>query len=165
MSQTPRPPVESVYDPTMDYNYSNKYESMYQPQENRYTQDVTPQKMKPKSILKPTKESPQQYFSNLPNETGSTTISELQKKRQSHIPALDNTQVIVIAPYAAQLEDELELKVGDIVIVDESFDDGWAVGKNLRGDEGCFPLACTKSKVGVEVPKTVGGRVVSLHYK
>jgi hypothetical protein len=53
--------------------------------------------------------------------------------------------VEVIANYEASLADELNLSIGDMVVISESFDDGWAFGKNLStGLEGNLPLVCTK---------------------
>ncbi|KAG4107412.1 hypothetical protein H8356DRAFT_1622888 [Neocallimastix lanati (nom. inval.)] len=43
--------------------------------------------------------------------------------------------------YEPQKADEMRLHVGDIVTVDQSWDDGWAYGKNLSSkDQGIFPL-------------------------
>ena len=43
-------------------------------------------------------------------------------------------------PYAPEKEDELELLVGDIIIVKEKCDDGWFVGSSTRtGLYGTFP--------------------------
>jgi hypothetical protein len=42
-----------------------------------------------------------------------------------------------------ELEDEIELNVGDLVEVKEDFDDGWAVGVNVStGKVGAFPKIC-----------------------
>ncbi len=39
--------------------------------------------------------------------------------------------------------DELSLDLEDIVHADQTFDDGWALGKNVnKGTIGAFPLAC-----------------------
>ncbi|RKO98590.1 hypothetical protein CXG81DRAFT_21207 [Caulochytrium protostelioides] len=52
-------------------------------------------------------------------------------------------RVRAIAGYNANLGDELELRVGDSVIIVSTFDDGWSVGVNeATGMEGAFPLAC-----------------------
>jgi hypothetical protein len=45
--------------------------------------------------------------------------------------------------HTPKLEDEIELKVGDMVVVKEVFDDGWASGLNLTTEKaGSFPLNC-----------------------
>ncbi|KAI9336233.1 hypothetical protein DFJ73DRAFT_798741 [Zopfochytrium polystomum] len=45
--------------------------------------------------------------------------------------------------YTPSLPDEMELKVGQIIEVAESFDDGWGKGRNLNtGVTGIFPMAC-----------------------
>ncbi|KAJ3242438.1 hypothetical protein HDU81_003144 [Chytriomyces hyalinus] len=49
----------------------------------------------------------------------------------------------VIEPWMPQRYDELELLVGDIVIVYQMFEDGWCDGKLEGSDEtGAFPAAC-----------------------
>lgn len=51
--------------------------------------------------------------------------------------------VIVVFPYSAQLPDELELSLNDIIEVKQRFDDGWAVGINRSTrSEGAFPNVC-----------------------
>ncbi|KNE60093.1 hypothetical protein AMAG_05519 [Allomyces macrogynus ATCC 38327] len=57
---------------------------------------------------------------------------------------------VVIRKYDRQLEDEMTLVPGDLIEVLEAFEDGWALGINLKrgstGDEGdtaAFPLVCT----------------------
>lgn len=58
----------------------------------------------------------------------------------------DTTDVIrmrVIDNYPAQMADELTLDLNDVVLADQTFDDGWALGKNVtKGTIGAFPLAC-----------------------
>lgn len=50
-----------------------------------------------------------------------------------------------IADYEARLEDELELREGDIVFKLYEYDDGWAKGYNTRSkEEGVFPVAFTE---------------------
>ncbi|KAJ3210363.1 hypothetical protein HK099_008263 [Clydaea vesicula] len=52
-------------------------------------------------------------------------------------------RMVVIDTYNAALDDELQLKLDDVVIAEETFDDGWALGKNLTTNlVGAFPLAC-----------------------
>ncbi|KAJ3166629.1 LIM and SH3 domain protein 1 [Geranomyces variabilis] len=58
--------------------------------------------------------------------------------------------------------DELALRSGDVVVIFQSFDDGWASGRNLRtGAEGFFPVNALEgtawsvseaAKVGLQVP-------------
>lgn len=57
-----------------------------------------------------------------------------------------NQKVVkVIRPYTAELSDELTLVAGDIITVDEVFDDDWAVGKNeATGEVGMFPMVCVE---------------------
>lgn len=57
--------------------------------------------------------------------------------------------VVVLFPYSAQLPDELELSLNDIIEVKQRFDDGWAVGINRStGSEGAFPNVCVAEFVG-----------------
>ncbi|KAL2911264.1 DOMON domain-containing protein frrs1L [Polyrhizophydium stewartii] len=60
---------------------------------------------------------------------------------------MENVQIAetmqVVYDYTPNLFDELELHVGDNVIVKCKFDDGWAFGFNMSTkQEGSFPLAC-----------------------
>ncbi|KAI8919495.1 hypothetical protein DFJ77DRAFT_279690 [Powellomyces hirtus] len=50
----------------------------------------------------------------------------------------------VWAEYVPLLDDEVELRVGDVVEIFETFSDGWATGQNSSrpGTIGVFPLAC-----------------------
>ncbi|KAI8843046.1 hypothetical protein BC829DRAFT_446286 [Chytridium lagenaria] len=62
-------------------------------------------------------------------------------------PTDDNASLIVkmraIENYPAQLSDELDLRRGDIVVIEEMFDDGWAIGRNeATGQAGALPLSC-----------------------
>ncbi|KAJ3022025.1 hypothetical protein HKX48_007180 [Thoreauomyces humboldtii] len=62
----------------------------------------------------------------------------------------------VVEPYTGQLADELSLQVGDIVSVEDEFDDGWASGRNeVTGDVGAFPISCLDS---LESYSTYDGR-------
>ncbi|TPX33194.1 hypothetical protein SmJEL517_g03874 [Synchytrium microbalum] len=48
-----------------------------------------------------------------------------------------------IANYIPTLEDEIQISVDDEVHIIESYDDGWAMGRNVTiKREGVFPLAC-----------------------
>ncbi|KAJ3134516.1 hypothetical protein HK100_003561 [Physocladia obscura] len=63
----------------------------------------------------------------------------------------------VLFAYTAAQEDELDLVVGNDVLLVKSFDDGWALGMNpLTGQKGAFPLAC------VDQTKRASLRVSSL---
>jgi hypothetical protein len=47
-----------------------------------------------------------------------------------------------IETFLPRLRDEMDAQRGDVVIVDEVFDDGWGAGTNTRtGQNGVFPLA------------------------
>ncbi|KAJ3403777.1 hypothetical protein HDV05_007613, partial [Chytridiales sp. JEL 0842] len=54
--------------------------------------------------------------------------------------------MVVIKNYRAKLDDELDLRVGQTIIVETRFDDGWAFGHNeSTGRQGVFPLQCAKA--------------------
>jgi len=56
-------------------------------------------------------------------------------------------QMVVIEKHSPKLVDEIDLNLGDIVIVEEKFNDGWAFGKNITTDcNGSFPLKCLSQK-------------------
>ncbi|KAJ3140832.1 hypothetical protein HK101_003461 [Irineochytrium annulatum] len=47
----------------------------------------------------------------------------------------------VIGDYLPQMEDEIELRAGQVMVIKKVFGDGWANGLNLTtGKEGTFPL-------------------------
>eukprot|EP00842_Homolaphlyctis_polyrhiza_P000701 jgi/Hompol1/1631/HPOL_003726-RA len=63
------------------------------------------------------------------------------------LPTLE--KIRVAADYAPRFDDELELKLGDSVIVKHHYYDGWCFGLNLRTlIEGIFPLSCTTPRCG-----------------
>ncbi|KAJ3121067.1 hypothetical protein HK098_004036 [Nowakowskiella sp. JEL0407] len=62
------------------------------------------------------------------------------------LPPSQFKQLAVIKEYRPMLEDEVELVPGDIVEVEDEFEDGWGVGTNLATNEfGAFPLSCLES--------------------
>ena len=51
-------------------------------------------------------------------------------------------ELLVFEDYDAEMEDEMICTNGDIVWVEEEFDDGWGMGQNLTtGSSGIFPMA------------------------
>ncbi|KAJ1568821.1 Sorbin and SH3 domain-containing protein 2 [Nowakowskiella sp. JEL0078] len=51
--------------------------------------------------------------------------------------------MVVIRAYRPTLEDEVDLEPGDVIEVEEQFEDGWGVGTNTATKEfGAFPLSC-----------------------
>ncbi|KAJ3242236.1 hypothetical protein HDU77_010798 [Chytriomyces hyalinus] len=61
----------------------------------------------------------------------------------------------VMHAYAATMQDELSLVVGNDVIMLTAFEDGWAMGlEPMKGLKGVFPLACV---VKVEEAHTLAG--------
>ncbi|CAG8521630.1 2854_t:CDS:2 [Paraglomus occultum] len=82
--------------------------------------------------------------------------NEDQKIDVADVPLIDNALpgpitfppdedniVIVVHPYTAQLQDELDLTPNDSIILRRIFDDGWAVGYNQNThQEGAFPIVC-----------------------
>ena len=65
----------------------------------------------------------------------------------SNINPTIGSVVKVINPYSRNLEDEIDLQVGDqiqIILNDEEYNDGWFYGKNLRSNLiGLFPKCFT----------------------
>lgn len=54
----------------------------------------------------------------------------------------------VIKRHLPNINDEVYLEVGDMVLVEEVFDDGWAVGTNESTDKyGAFPMNCLEDSV------------------
>ena len=58
-------------------------------------------------------------------------------------PSLEGKNVLVIHPYNATMDDEVDLRVGDFIRVTTEFGDGWCLGYNhTLHSEGIFPSAC-----------------------
>ncbi|KAI9339156.1 hypothetical protein DFJ73DRAFT_846783 [Zopfochytrium polystomum] len=69
----------------------------------------------------------------------------------------------VLHPYAPTLPDELELIVGQEVVVLRAFDDGWGLGTTpANGAQGAFPLVCVTSGVGSETGSVVSEALSNL---
>lgn len=90
--------------------------------------------------------------------TPSTPVENLPQQSA----AKSNIKMQVIDSYESTLSDEISLKIKDIILVEQTWDDGWAMGKNLNtGLSGAFPLACTVpidvEAFGVSRESRVGG--------
>ncbi|KAJ3321776.1 hypothetical protein HDV06_003925 [Boothiomyces sp. JEL0866] len=80
----------------------------------------------------------------LPPAAKLNTFSELQDDPDYYQPQGGDrgNEVQVFEDYDAGMDDEMDCRVGDIIVVYEEFDDGWATGQNLTsGAEGIFPMA------------------------
>ncbi|KAJ3324081.1 polar growth protein [Boothiomyces sp. JEL0866] len=56
----------------------------------------------------------------------------------------DQPVMRVTSRYEPKMVDELQLNPNDKIVMIESYDDGWAFGRNIEtGVEGTFPLVCT----------------------
>ncbi|KAI9204968.1 uncharacterized protein BJ171DRAFT_502508 [Polychytrium aggregatum] len=54
-----------------------------------------------------------------------------------------NMRMKVIESYTPMMTDEVALRLNDIILVEEMYDDGWAIGQNeTNGGSGAFPMAC-----------------------
>ncbi|KAI8924113.1 hypothetical protein BC831DRAFT_394638, partial [Entophlyctis helioformis] len=74
-------------------------------------------------------------------KAGGAVAGASSKAQQENIQVAETMEVIY--DYTPNLFDEIELHVGDHVILKVSFDDGWAYGFNMvTKQEGSFPLAC-----------------------
>lgn len=69
---------------------------------------------------------------------------EVEKGNETNNEVLNDTsdRYLVIDPFFAQGDNELNLKKGDIVIVVGVFDDFWLEGKLDNGKTGIFPRTC-----------------------
>ena len=73
--------------------------------------------------------------------TTTTLIPSYNHDRTSSMAGLPTHKAIY--PYSKALPDELELEIGDEIVILKEFDDGWALGKIIgTGMEGAFPLVC-----------------------
>lgn len=50
--------------------------------------------------------------------------------------------------YIPSLPDELSVTTGEIVHIVKAYDDGWALCRNVRGEEGVVPLECLDRSMG-----------------
>ncbi|KAI9209609.1 uncharacterized protein BJ171DRAFT_576398 [Polychytrium aggregatum] len=87
----------------------------------------------------------------LPNPSTVYPLSDKDKlQTQFAAPAINPVwmaaaKVMVVTSYLPVRPDEITLEVGDIVIVETRFHDGWAKGVNLSNEQiGMFPLHHTK---------------------
>jgi hypothetical protein len=72
------------------------------------------------------------------------TIQSLAKAVQDEKSSDVGQIVVVTDTYQATGPDELNLVIGDLILVKAQYDDGWAVGIEQREKkEGVFPIICT----------------------
>ncbi|KAJ3091786.1 hypothetical protein HK102_013431 [Quaeritorhiza haematococci] len=63
----------------------------------------------------------------------------------SHPNSAFLSKYVVHMSYHAQLPDELTLNVGDVVVLETMYNDGWAFGRNeTSGEQGALPVATLK---------------------
>ncbi|KAJ3068922.1 hypothetical protein HDU98_007961 [Podochytrium sp. JEL0797] len=75
-------------------------------------------------------------------QAGSLTRSLGREERDSLLMQSSGSRCRVVKNFKPQLVDEIELYVGDVVVVGKRFDDDWAFGVNVTsGMEGIFPIA------------------------
>ncbi|KAJ7264893.1 hypothetical protein B0H12DRAFT_1101329 [Mycena haematopus] len=53
--------------------------------------------------------------------------------------------------FIPSLPDELSITTGEVVRVVAEYDDGWALCKNARGDQGMVPLECLDRAAGLQI--------------
>ncbi|KAJ3246794.1 hypothetical protein HDU78_006101 [Chytriomyces hyalinus] len=94
-------------------------------------------------------------------------FGKLQTKRASSIfgavpvatpelPATLGRQHRAVCDFFPELEDEMIVRAGDAIILIKKFDDGWAMGKNMRtGQSGLFPIDCIFGNAENERRKTL----------
>ncbi|KAJ3356497.1 hypothetical protein HDU83_000848 [Entophlyctis luteolus] len=77
--------------------------------------------------------------------------SKSSKFRESNYTAFESTadtanlivKMQVISQYVAREDDEMSLKFGDVIMIQESFDDGWCMATNAStGASGIVPMSC-----------------------
>ncbi|KAI9345693.1 hypothetical protein BDR26DRAFT_856466 [Obelidium mucronatum] len=76
-----------------------------------------------------------------------SSYSSSEEEEGESTPQTVLFKVKVVHSYSAEMDDEISLKIGDVLDVVEFFDDGWAYGLFCGNDggsslEGAFPLAC-----------------------
>ncbi|KAJ3166506.1 hypothetical protein HDU88_003375 [Geranomyces variabilis] len=81
---------------------------------------------------------------NHPTTTSSTTTASASASQRGGM----FHRAAVIEGFEAREHDEISLRVGDVVHVSQTFDDGWAYGVNVSSpgrQEGVFPVVCLNS--------------------
>ncbi|GES72544.1 SH3 domain containing protein [Rhizophagus clarus] len=137
-----------------NYHYDNIYNTRdrgsrniqggYNLNVNNYNPDVT--------LNIPTSSPPLTQIANSSTTSIRSPHSDSGVLRGEREGGEEKSIVVVVFPYSAQLPDELELSLNDIIEVKQKFDDGWAVGINRNtGREGAFPNVCV-----VELDNTTG---------
>jgi hypothetical protein len=70
--------------------------------------------------------------------------SPYPKNRISFLPS-SKTRLLATFEYSPELQDEIRIDIGDIIYLEDSFDDGWGVGYNKSKEaRGAFPLKCVQ---------------------
>lgn len=119
------------------------------------------------------------------NDDGFTTydrpiLSDTQENHAASVPIMVDTapestateeskKLQVFHEYKASIDDELSLDVGDEILVLREFDDGWALGVNLKTKaQGAFPLVCCQQQIthldpmsNAQISKRVSSQLVS----
>ena len=66
--------------------------------------------------------------------------------RQSTASSISGKRWKVVQPYDPQMSDEIQLSIGQFILLMEAFPDGWGVGRIVGTNiSGVFPLACIDS--------------------
>ena len=93
-----------------------------------------------------------------------------RSKRNSSSEDTTDTVFEVIRRHIPDYIDEIQLNLGDVVTVQEQFDDGWAFGSNITtGGQGSFPLRCLSGfyapeNISIETGDMKPSRHSSLNY-
>jgi hypothetical protein len=76
------------------------------------------------------------------------------------IPVVE--EAIAHIPYVPELPDELQLDVGDRVLIHERFHDNWALGTCVRTQKtGCFPVLCLDARAASVIASEIASEVSS----
>jgi len=76
-----------------------------------------------------------------------------------------NRTAIVRCTYIPRLPDELSIATGETIQVNSTYDDGWALCTNERGDQGVVPMDCLNAVENGARQSVVGGRRESSLFK
>ncbi|KNE60021.1 hypothetical protein AMAG_05460, partial [Allomyces macrogynus ATCC 38327] len=119
-------------------------------------QQSTPKANKRVSSMMMVTNSLSQHLENMPpvpSQVGNNTDS-----MYLDIP-VNGKQVRAVRGYNPEMNDEMELVVGDTIAITQEYDDGWAQGVNLStGQIGVFPQTFVEAVATPEEPKSVKTR-------
>ncbi|KAJ3372129.1 JNK-interacting protein 1 [Allomyces arbusculus] len=126
-------------------------------QQQQQQQQSMPKANKRVSSMMMVTNSLSQHLENMP-PVPSSQVGKNTDSMYLDIP-VNGKQVRAVRGYNPEMNDEMELVVGDTIAITQEYDDGWAQGVNLStGQIGVFPQTFVEAVATPEEPKSVKTR-------